>query len=123
MPELIQVGKKAVEGVVFTGHFHAKAASTPTAKRYLKLYKAKYNKDGSSLDALGADAYLILLKAIEDAGSLNSDKIRDAMARIKGFEGVTGVITMGKGGNPVKSAVLIQVKDGKFQFLDIVNPQ
>jgi branched-chain amino acid transport system substrate-binding protein len=64
----------------------------------------------------------MLLAAIRKANSSNPGKIRDALASLKGFEGVTGKFTMDENGDPIKSAVIIQMRDGKQKFLKVVNP-
>jgi len=121
-PELIQIGGKDVEGVVFTGHFEKKAASTELAKKYIAMYEKETGKEASGFDALGADAYFVILDAMERAKSINGTKVRDALANTKNFQAISGTINIGADGNAVKSLVLIQVKNGNFTYLDTVNP-
>jgi len=118
---LIKVGGKAVEGLSFTNHFDPKAAVTPLGKKFVKLYRAKYHEDPSAMAALGADAYFVVANAINRAGSTNRIKINKAIRATKGFKGVTGIITL-VNGDPVKSAVIQKVKDGKFVYVTTVNP-
>jgi branched-chain amino acid transport system substrate-binding protein len=47
--------------------------------------------------------------------------VKDAMAKIN-FNGVSGKITLDANHNPVKSATILAVKDGKVQFNSVVNP-
>lgn len=119
---LLQIGGKAVEDMYFTGHFHKEAASTDLAKEYIKRYEEKYKKDADAFAALGADGYFLLLDAMTRAGSTDGQKIRDALAATKDFPGVSGIITMGEDGNPVKSMVINKVKDGKFVYVTTINP-
>ena len=121
-PQLIEIGGKAVEGMYYTTHFNEKAASTELGKKYVEIYHKKFNKSPNALGALGFDAYYILLDAIERAGSLDPVKIRDGIAATKDFKGVTGVITIDENGNAIKSAVIETVKNGKFEFVTVVNP-
>ncbi|BBE31161.1 branched-chain amino acid ABC transporter substrate-binding protein [Tepiditoga spiralis] len=120
-PELIKIGGDAVEGLYFTTHYNAEGPATPKAREYVKAYKTKYNKIPDSLGALGYDAYNMVIDAIEKAGSATPRNIRNALATLKSFEGVTGYITI-KDGNAIKSAVIDQVKDGDFKFIKIINP-
>lgn len=120
--QLIQIGGKAVDGMYFTGHFHKEAASTDRAKEFIKRYEEKYKKDADAFSALGADAYFLLLGAIQKAGSTEGAKIRDALASTKDFKGVSGVIAMGEDGNPIKSVVINKVQDGKFVYVTTINP-
>ena len=49
-------------------------------------------------------------------------KLRDALAATKDFDAVTGKITINAQRDAVKSAVILQVKDGKFKFVETVAP-
>jgi branched-chain amino acid transport system substrate-binding protein len=119
---LISIGGAAVENMYFTGHFHKQAATTERAKEYIKRYEAKFNKEADAFGALGADAYFLLVDAIKRAGSTDGTKIRDALASTKDFKGVSGLITMGQDGNPIKSMVINKVQGGKFVYVTTINP-
>ncbi len=119
---LIKVGGASVENMYFTGHFHKQAATTDRAKEYIKRYEEKYKKEAGAFDALGADAYFLLVDAIKRANSADGAKIREALAATKDFQGVSGAITMGEGGNPIKSMVINKVEGGKFVYVTTVNP-
>jgi branched-chain amino acid transport system substrate-binding protein len=118
--QLIEIGGKAVEGMYLTGHFHKDAAATERAKEFSKLYKAKYKEDVNAFTALGADAYFLLVDAINRAGSTEGPKVRDALAATKDFQGVSGFLTMGPDGNPQKSMIINKVEDGKFVYVTTV---
>jgi branched-chain amino acid transport system substrate-binding protein len=118
--QLIEIGGKAVEGMYFTGHFHKDAATTERAKEFTKLYEAKYKEDVNAFVALGADAYFLLVDAIKRAGSSEGPKVRDALANTKDFNGVSGSMTMGPDGNPIKSVVINKVENGKFVYVTTV---
>ncbi len=118
---LIKVGGKAVNGLTFTNHFDPTATATPLGKKFVKLYRAKYNEDPSAMAALGADAYFVVADAINRAGSTNRKKINTAIRTTKDFKGVTGVITL-VNGDPVKSAVIQKVENGKFTYVTTINP-
>ena len=61
-------------------------------------------------------------KCIEKANSLDTQKIRDDIAKTKDFEGAAGNITLDENGDAVKDAVIKIVKDGKFKYLTTVKP-
>ena len=48
----------------------------------------------AAVTALGFDAYLVILEAIERAGSADPVAIRDEIAKTEGFEGAAGVVTL-----------------------------
>jgi len=119
---LIEIGGASVEGMYFTGHFHKEAATTERAKEYIKRFEEKFKKEADAFGALGADAYFLLVDAIKRAGSTEGEKIREALAGTKDFQGVSGIITMGENGNPIKSMVINKVENGKFAYVTTVNP-
>jgi branched-chain amino acid transport system substrate-binding protein len=121
--ELIQIGGKEVEGVAFTGHFNAKAATTKLAKDFIARFERKYEKkEPNAFHALGADAYFVLLDAISRAKSTKGEAIRATLASTKNFEAISGKLSIGEDGNAVKPMVINIVKNGKFEYLTTVNP-
>jgi branched-chain amino acid transport system substrate-binding protein len=126
-PELVKIGGKASEGFMYTDHFNEEAADSPEAKAYVKAYHEKYDKTPDSMGALAADAYNMIISAMNqciDSQKAPTDKecINNNLRATKGFKGITGEITIDKNGNAVKSAVVNEVKDGKFIYKTTVNP-
>jgi len=117
---------KSADGGYYTNHYSADDPR-PVVQDFLKAYGAKYKDDKGNpvkpdaLAALAYDATNILLQSISNAGADDSTKVRDAMAAIN-FSGVSGNVTYDKNHNPVKSATILQVKDGKIEFNSVVNP-
>ncbi len=113
-------GSANLNDTYFVNHMWAEDAAT---KPFADAYKAKYNAEPDALAALGYDAAKMLIAAIKTAGSTEPEKIRVALESTKDFQGVTGVITVDpKTHNPVKSAVIIRMVDGKKTLLTHVNP-
>ena len=122
-PEFLSIGGNAVEGAVFSTHFTAEAPVTSASEEFLAKYKEEYDKEANAFAALGYDAYMVILDAIERAGSYDPQAIRDALSQTKDFEGVTGYITLDENGDAVKSAVIKQVQSGEFVYLTTVEPE
>ena len=121
-PEFIDVGKDKVEGATFSTFFAVEGATSNVAKTFLDAYTKQYNKAPAAVTALGFDGYILAINAIKTANTLDTTKIRDAIAATSGFEGATGTITLGEDRNAVKSAFIKSVKDGKFAYQTVVNP-
>lgn len=121
-PEFLSIGGSAVEGAVYSTHFTAESPVTPASDEFLKEYKAKFNKEANAFAALGYDAYMVIIDAIEKAGVADPIAIRDKIAATTDFVGATGIITLDENGDAVKSAVINQVKDGQFIYLTTVEP-
>jgi len=120
--ELIKIGGKSVEGLSFTTHFDEMGVTTESGKKFVKAFRGTYpDVTPDSVSALSYDTYNILLDAIERAGSTDKEKVRSELEKTTDFQGVTGVMTM-KNHDMIKPAVILTVKDGKFQWLATVQP-
>jgi len=121
-PETIQIGGEAVENLHFTTHFHPKGATTELGKKFIERYREKYGKDPSALAALGFDAYMVIVNAIERAGSTDPEKIAEEVRNTKNYAGATGVITIDKEGNALKPVVINKIENGKFEYVTSLIP-
>jgi branched-chain amino acid transport system substrate-binding protein len=119
--ELLTLGGKDLEGSFFSTHY-APDIATPEAQNFIKDYEAKYGKKPDDVAALTYDSGRLLLAAIAKAGSRNRQKVRDALATIAEFDGVTGKLKFTGTGDPTKSAVIIEIKDGRFTYFASVSP-
>ncbi len=122
-PEFLSIGGDAVEGIVFSTHFTAESPVTDVSKVFLDAYREKFDKEANAFAALGYDAYMVIMDAIEKAGSADPKAIRDELAKIEGFVGATGNITLDENGDAVKSAVINKVENGEFVYLTTVEPK
>lgn len=121
-PQLIEIGGKAVEGVYYSTH-GSPESTAPEVRNFVEKFRARWNGETpDSIAALGYDAALLLFDAIKRAGTTDSAALRDAIATTKDFQGVTGKITIDAQRNATKSAVILTVKDGKFAYVQTVDP-
>ena len=119
LPEI--AGKAALENTFFSS-LYSPDDDSALNKEFVAEYKKAYNTNPDVFAALAYDSAMLVAKAIEDAGSADTAKIAAAMAKISGFKGVSGEVTFNEQHNPVKSAVIIEHKDGVQTFKTKVNP-
>jgi len=120
--ELITLCGKDCEEYFFSTHYAADNA-TPVAKKFIDAYTAKYGNTPDDVAALTYDAFGLLWQALQSAGKVDRQAVRDALAKIPMYEGVTGTMQFQEGsGDPIKSAVILQIKDGKFVWFANANP-
>ena len=117
-----QVGGEAVEGATFSTFFANDVPINKTSEAFLKAFREEYKKEPPATSALGYDAYMVIIDAINRAKSADPQKIREALTQTKDFEGSAGAITINAERNADKAAVFKTVKDGKFVFLTTVKP-
>ncbi|NPV78080.1 MAG: ABC transporter substrate-binding protein [Anaerolineae bacterium] len=111
---------KAADGGFFSNHYSPED-TRPIVQDWVKNYNAKFGSTPDALATLAYDATNILLASIEKAGVDDPVKVAEAMASIE-WEGVSGKITFDEQHNPIKSAAVLQVKDGKVSFVASVAP-
>ena len=122
-PELLQIAKEAAEGTYYSTHYSPEA-QTPEVQNFVKAYKTKFNNEvPDAMAALGYDSAIVLADAIKRAGSTEGPKLRDALAATKGVKGVTGTTTIDENRDATKPATVITIKDGKFQYVETIEPE
>jgi branched-chain amino acid transport system substrate-binding protein len=126
--ELMNLCGDPCKGLFFSTHYAAEGATGAT-KEFIDRYNAKYGYVPDDVGALTWDTMLILQKAIQDCGTITGDLatdracVRDALAQIKDFDGITGKMTFTEEGDPIKCAVIVRISDqGTFSFYQQVCP-
>lgn len=121
-PDIITLGGTDIDGSYFCNHYSTEIA-TPEATKFMDDYQTKYGKLPDDVAALTYDTFKVLAAAIEKAGTPDREAVKDALFQIDPVQGVTGVIQFQEGsGDPVKSAVMLQIKDGKFVWTANATP-
>lgn len=116
-PELIKIAGKAAEGAIVASPWYP-GKENEKIKKFVADYKAKYNKVPDQFAAQSYDALYIYANALEKAGSsTDRKKLRDSLATIKDFQGVTGKFAFDDKRNPLMNATVLIVKDGQFTEL------
>jgi branched-chain amino acid transport system substrate-binding protein len=110
-----------MEGLFFSTHYAADIASD-VAQEFINKYKAAYGEVPDDVAALTYDAFGMLFQAIESQGKADPESIRNGLTTISQYEGVTGMMEYKGTGDPVKSAVILQIRNGKFTFYTLASP-
>lgn len=120
--ELVKMCGSDCEGYYFCNHY-APDITTPAATRFIKAYKARYGTTPDDVAALTYDSFGLLWQALKNAGRVDRQAVRDGMSRISDYKGVTGSMRFTKGsGDPIKSAVILQIRDGRFRYFTSSRP-
>lgn len=119
---IIENAGSDAEGVVISTFFDEAAPANSEGEKFVKGFKEYLVKNGQediipAVSALGYDAYLCAIKAIEKADSLDTTAIRDALKDLS-VDGVTGTITFDENGDADKDMAFIKtIENGQFKFL------
>jgi branched-chain amino acid transport system substrate-binding protein len=120
--EILQLGKGLLEGLYFTTHY-ASDMATPTAKKFIADYQAKFGARPDDVAALTFDAFGLLFESIKQADSDDPAKVLSRLSSLSQFSGVTGTMRFTPGsGSPTKSAVVIKIQNNAFHYFDSIEP-
>jgi branched-chain amino acid transport system substrate-binding protein len=121
-PKLVEVGTAAaLNNTYFTNHYSVDDTN-PVSQSFVEAYKKEYGQAPDAMAVLGYDAANVLIDAIKRANSTEPGKIREALAATKDYPAITGSTTLNATHDAVKSAVIIEMKDGKQMFKATVKP-
>lgn len=121
-PELMNLCGDDCVGSFFSTHW-AVAGAKGAAKEFIDRFESKYGYKPGDVAALAWDSAHLLQKAIQDCGQLTGDLakdrqcIRDALANIKEYEGITGKMSFNEEGDPIKCAIIVRINENyEFEF-------
>jgi branched-chain amino acid transport system substrate-binding protein len=126
--ETVELCGKDCYGLFFSTHYAA-AGATGATKAFIDRYNDKYGYVPDDVGALTWDALGLVKAAIQNTGKLSGNvekdrkAVRDALAKIEKYEGITGQMTFTEEGDPKKCAVIVRISDkGEFEFYKSVCP-
>jgi len=127
-PDLVKLCGEQCNGQYFSTHYAAAGAKGAT-KVFIDRYMAKYGAEPADYAALTWDSIGLMVEGIKNAGTVYSSPrkmrkaIRDGLAAIKTFDGITGSSKFDEQGDPIKCAVVVKISDtGTFVFEESVCP-
>ena len=119
-PVFFKKGGSELKRGYYSTHWSAHL-DTDQSRAFVKKYKIN-SEDPDDNVALGYDAMMLLADAIKRSGSTDRKRIRDAIANTRSFKGVTGTISFNENGDPIKSAVFMEIRNGEPHYLKTLKP-
>lgn len=126
--ETVTLCGEACYGLFFSTHYAA-AGATGATKAFIDRYSKTYGYVPDDVAALTWDALKLAQTAIENCGKLTGDIkkdrqcVRDNLAKIKEYAGITGNMTFTEDGDPKKCAVIVRISNkGEYEFYKSVCP-
>lgn len=121
-PKLAEIaGAKALNNTYFTNHYSVDDPSE-AGKKFVANYTKEYGNKPEALAVLGYDAVYVLAEAIKKVGGTDPEKLAQALAETKNYKAVSGDTTINATHDATKSAVVIEMKDGKQVLKATVKP-
>ena len=110
-----------LEGSFFTTHF-SPDTDEPAAQAFIEAYQAAYGAVPSGGDAVNYDAVRLLYEAIDRAGSLDPEAIREQLQATEHYAGATRIARYDANRHPAKSSVILTIEDGDKRFYRQIDP-
>ncbi|GAA5106903.1 ABC transporter substrate-binding protein [Bartonella jaculi] len=124
-PETVTIAGKAAEGFLHTTLPYSEDMPnmSAAAQEFTNEWKAAYPDQEPNINSvLGYTSYMMFMKAIENAGSADREKITIELSKLKDFQTPFGEMSMDENHNPKLPIGIIEIKDGKRVYLDEVKP-
>ena len=119
-PDTLKIGGKAVEGFLHTTFPYdvAMPNMSDAAKAFTAEWQAMYPEKAPNVNsALGYVTYMVVVNAIERAGSDDPEAITKALAETKDFPTPLGALTINETHDAELPVGVIQYKDGKRVYV------
>lgn len=110
--KLTELGGASVEGAIFTASFYP-SDPAEAVQNFVSTYKAKYNEDPDMFSAQGYDAMKMVIEALK-VGGTDREAVRNALAAVKDFPGITGKTSFKDNGDCDKEVLILKVENGAF---------
>jgi len=110
-----------LEGAFYTGHWASDMASEQ-AQAFVAAYREAYGRLPTETSALTYDALGLLFQGLSNQNTASAEAIRNGLASVESYTGVTGTMRFQGTGDPVRSIVMLQIHDGRATFYRLVNP-
>lgn len=111
----VEIGGEALNNSYYTNHYSPDDPN-PVIQSFIKKFQSKYGKIPDAMSVLGYDAANILFAAIQKSGTIDGDKVKNALSQTKNFSGVSGTISMDVNRNAEKKVVVLKIENQKVSF-------
>jgi branched-chain amino acid transport system substrate-binding protein len=120
----VKAAGKAADGIIFPAGRLLVAEALPDGHpqkqllmSYKKAYEGKFKDAVSTFGGHAYDAFQIITEAVKKAGSVDKDRVRDALEALKNVAGTAGMFNFSPtdhNGLTLDSFEMLTVKDGEF---------
>lgn len=112
--EIIALAKKEVEGAYFVGGYRQ---LPPTARRarFARDFQRVFSEPPNKISTFSYDSMRFLLAGLRKSGN-NRATLRKLLAKIQGFDGVTGKFSIDSTGAARRKLPIMTINNGKISF-------
>lgn len=119
--QFLETAGKNADGLYLTTNMD-RDTKDPNTQKFMKQYRDTYHKEPDMVGASAYDAFQVIFKAIETAGSTDPVAVKDAIAALKNFDTVTGTLLYyTSNGEAVKPVQIQVIKDEAYHYYDLID--
>ena len=93
-PDVLNAAGDAAKGMYYLDFAYRNDSTEPAQRDYHDKFVKAYGKEPLNFSVVSYEAMRLLFKAIEQANSLDSDKVADELNKIQNFPGVFGATSI-----------------------------
>lgn len=112
-PDLLRQDNGYMEGAFFVDSFHARGLA-PETVNFADAYRAVYNREPQTMEALAYDTMKLVLSILENSGIEDRAGFAQALLATENFQGATGGVSFGGSRVARKEAVILKVRGGEI---------
>ena len=112
-PLLLERADKYVEGAIFVDGFY-KESENPNVQKFVKEFEGMFNYSPEIWEAQAYDASKLLVTLLEEKEIKDRQELKEALASLSDFKGVTGAATFGSNHDVEKDLFFLTVHNGKI---------
>lgn len=118
---LAESDRLKLEGSFFTDIWSPNLEN-PQTQAFVNAYRQVYNQIPPTIAAMTYDAMGLIFAAIESQGKADPESIREGLANIEHYLGVSGKISYPDSGDPIRNVLIMQFQDGEAAVYKQVKP-
>lgn len=122
-PQIWDLAGEAINGSYMSNHYSVDDPS-PAIRAFVEKYRNSHRGNApEAMAVLAYDALNVLATAMTRAGTVESEKLRDAIAATKDFPGVSGTISLNEQRNAIKQAIMLELRDRRYVYKETIYPE
>ncbi|WP_269500020.1 ABC transporter substrate-binding protein [Castellaniella sp. S9] len=126
--QFIKLAREAANGVrlpspalIVADQLSGNDQQKPVVDAYVKAYSARWNENVSTFGSYAYDGLMIMVEALERAGTTDKYKFRDAIEATQGYVGTTGIFNMSPTdhtGLDLRAFKMLEIEGGKWKLIE-----
>ena len=115
---MMEMTREYVQGALFPDGFNPES-ELPEVRSFVERFREVYGETPGFIEAAAYDNTRILLELLAHPAVRSRAGLRDALAQLSHYPGVTGLTAFGSGGEAIKQLFLLRIQGRKLVELDV----